>query len=250
MSKKRRKLKVKRVETWEDSFYKKILCKNYDKKDIKRQFYLLAFDHPFDFAIPRLKLLIEIDGDKWHKTKKAQKRDVEIDAVAKNAGWKLQRYHDEDLQKMGVIKNRQQRIGWDQYWINICFDVAKRSTCLRRQLGAVIVKENVIVATGFNGAPTGLPHCTEIGCLRDKLNITSGTRLETCRGVHAEINSLLQAGKAARGGTLYVTCWPCIMCAKAIINSGIMQVVISGKYSNEDGINLLKSGNIKVVFIK
>ncbi len=113
--------------------------------------------------------------------------------------------------------------------------VASRSTCLRRQVGAVIVKEKKILATGYNGAPSGLAHCLDVGCLRDKLKIPSGQRHELCRGLHAEQNAIIQAayhGVSIKGATLYCTNLPCIICTKMIINAGIKRVVYEKGYAD------------------
>ncbi|MFQ6051016.1 MAG: cytidine/deoxycytidylate deaminase family protein [Candidatus Hydrothermarchaeota archaeon] len=138
----------------------------------------------------------------------------------------------------------------DEYFMKIAEVVAQRSTCLRRNFGTVIVKDKHIISTGYNGAPRGMPHCLDIGCLRDELEIESGTRHETCRGVHAEQNAIIQCafhGKSSKDATLYVTGYPCKICAKMIINAGIKRVVISGEYSDLEGIELLKEAGIEVV---
>jgi len=141
-----------------------------------------------------------------------------------------------------------QRIPWDEYWMKIVNDVATRSTCLRRQIGALVVKNNVIVSTGYNGAPKGFPHCLDVDCRRDKLNIASGERHEECVGVHAEQNALLQAGRDAEGATLYVNAYPCKICAKLIINAGIIKVVITGDYSDKEGLEYLTIAGIEITF--
>ena len=133
--------------------------------------------------------------------------------------------------------------------MKIVNDVATRSTCLRRQIGALVVKNNVIVSTGYNGAPKGFPHCLDVGCRRDKLNIASGERHEECVGVHAEQNALLQAGRAAESATLYVNAYPCKICAKLIINAGIIKVVITGDYSDKEGLEYLKIAGIEIAFL-
>ncbi|RLG34490.1 cytidine deaminase [Methanosarcinales archaeon] len=142
------------------------------------------------------------------------------------------------------------RIGWDDYWMKITSDISLRSTCVRRKIGAVIVKDTIIISTGYNGAPRGFPHCIERGCIRDELGIQSGTRHEICFGVHAEQNALLQAGRDAAGGTLYVNAYPCKICAKMILNASIKEVVISGTYSDREGIELLREGGVKVKFLE
>lgn len=133
--------------------------------------------------------------------------------------------------------------------MKIVNDVATRSTCLRRQIGALVVKNNVIVSTGYNGAPKGFPHCLDVGCRRDKLNIASGERHEECVGVHAEQNALLQAGRDAESATLYVNAYPCKICAKLIINAGIIKVVITGDYSDKEGLEYLRTAGIEITFL-
>jgi dCMP deaminase len=150
---------------------------------------------------------------------------------------------------MNQNEAKSNRIPWDIYWMNIVNDVAMRSTCLRRQIGALVVKNDVIVSTGYNGAPKGFPHCLDVECRRDKLNIASGERHEECVGVHAEQNALLQAGRDAEGATLYVNAFPCKICAKLIINAGITRVVISGEYSDREGLDYLKQAEIPLSFL-
>jgi dCMP deaminase len=138
------------------------------------------------------------------------------------------------------------RVSRDEYYLRIAVDVAKRSTCLRRQIGAVVVNGDVIVSTGYNGNPRSMPHCEEIGCIRDELKIPSGERMEICTGVHAEMNALLFAGKEARGGVLYTTIVPCNTCAKMIINAGIRRVVYAEGYPDKMGLVLLEEAGIPV----
>ncbi|MEM4347407.1 MAG: cytidine/deoxycytidylate deaminase family protein [Candidatus Altiarchaeota archaeon] len=140
---------------------------------------------------------------------------------------------------------------WDEYFSKIANDVAARSTCIRHKYGAVIVNEkHEIIATGYNGVIRGAPHCEDIGCIKDKLKIPSGKGHEICPAVHAEQNALLQAGKAALGATLYVNAFPCKICARLIVNSGIKRVVISGDYTDEEGLEILKGAGIEVVELK
>ena len=146
-------------------------------------------------------------------------------------------------------KEEPERIPWDEYWMKIVNDVAERSTCVRRQIGALVVKNNVIISTGYNGAPRGFPHCFEVGCRRDKLNIASGERHEECVGVHAEQNALLQAGRDAGGATLYVNAFPCKICAKLIINAGIKRVAMSGEYSDKEGLEYLRMADVELVYL-
>ena len=120
------------------------------------------------------------------------------------------------------------RPSWDSYFMQLAQVVAGRSTCLRRQVGAVMVKDRQILSTGYNGSPSGLLHCDEIGCLRQSLSVPSGERMEICRAVHAEQNALIQAAKhgvAIDGADLYCTHQPCVQCTKMMINVGIRRVV-------------------------
>ncbi len=125
------------------------------------------------------------------------------------------------------------RPSWDTYFLNITRQVATRSTCLRRHVGAILVRDRRILATGYNGAPRGLSHCTEAGCLREQRNVPSGERHELCRGLHAEMNVFLQAasfGVTTEDSTLYATVYPCSLCAKMAINAGVVRVVTAGDY--------------------
>ena len=120
------------------------------------------------------------------------------------------------------------RKSWDEYFMEIAEIVKTRSTCLRRQVGAVIVKDNRIITTGYNGAPSGLRHCTDIGgCERERLHIPSGQRHELCRALHAEQNAIIQAAKvgvSTEGATIYITLQPCVICAKMLVNAGITRI--------------------------
>lgn len=127
--------------------------------------------------------------------------------------------------------------------------VASRSTCLRRHVGAVIVKDKKILATGYNGAPSGLPHCLDVGCQRDKFGIPSGERHELCRGLHAEQNAIVQAayhGVSIRGATLYCTNLPCIICTKMIINAGIKRVIYEQGYADPLGRQMWEESKVVV----
>ncbi len=143
------------------------------------------------------------------------------------------------------------RASWDEYFMKIAEIVKTRSTCLRRQVGAVIVKENCIITTGYNGAPTGLAHCTDMGyCERDRLGIPSGQRHELCRALHAEQNAIIQAAKlgiSTEGATIYITLQPCVICAKMIINAGIKRIVHKGTYPDELAQRILEEAGIEVM---
>ncbi len=141
------------------------------------------------------------------------------------------------------------RPGWDEYFMRIAELVSTRSTCLRRQVGAVLVKDKRILATGYNGAPSGITHCEVTGCLREKLKVPSGERHELCRGLHAEQNVIIQAayyGIPINGSVLYVTCHPCSICAKMIINAGIKEVVIKEGYPDGMAKDFFKEAGVKV----
>lgn len=128
--------------------------------------------------------------------------------------------------------------------------VATRSTCLRRKVGAVLVKDKRVIATGYNGAPTGVRHCEETGCLREQLGIESGERHELCRGLHAEQNVIISAayyGVTTEGTTLYSTHLPCIICSKMLINAGVERVFFSDGYPDPLADQMLAEANIEVV---
>ncbi|MFA4983727.1 MAG: cytidine/deoxycytidylate deaminase family protein [Candidatus Omnitrophota bacterium] len=150
-------------------------------------------------------------------------------------------------------KSKHKRPSWDEYFLEVAGLVAKRATCLRRQVGAVLVKDKKILSTGYNGAPSGLDHCFDIGCIRQKLKVPSGERHELCRGLHAEQNVILQAalyGTSTRGSILYITNQPCAICAKMLINAGIKEVIIADGYPDKLAQDFLKQAGIKVKRIK
>jgi dCMP deaminase len=141
------------------------------------------------------------------------------------------------------------RPGWDDYFMEITRVVATRSTCSRRQVGAVLVRDKHILSSGYNGAPRGLDHCLEIGCLREQMGIPPGQRQELCRGLHAEQNAIIQAayqGVETRGAIIYVTHQPCVTCAKMIINAGIVRVVYAGSYPDEMSLALLGQARVEL----
>jgi len=141
------------------------------------------------------------------------------------------------------------RLGIDEYFMEMAFLVAKRSTCLRRRVGAVIVRDKHVISTGYNGSPKGTRHCEELGCIRQQLNIPSGTRHELCRAVHAEQNAITQAayfGISVKDSTIYSTTYPCSMCAKILINAGVREVVYSEGYEDEMSKKLFEETDVKV----
>jgi dCMP deaminase len=146
-----------------------------------------------------------------------------------------------------------ERPSWDEYFMSIAKLTRERSTCLRRQVGAVIVNEKQIVATGYNGAPKGVPHCEEKGgCLRQQMNIPSGERHELCRALHAEQNAIIQAatsGLSIEGSTIYITHQPCVICAKMIINAGIRKIIVEEGYPDDLAVEMLGEAGLKIVTI-
>jgi len=141
------------------------------------------------------------------------------------------------------------RPAWDDYFMEIAHLVKKRSTCRRRQVGAVAVREKRILATGYNGAPSGLPHCLDIGCLRESEGVPSGQRHELCRGLHAEQNVIIQAarhGVSIAGADLYCTDQPCAICAKMLINAGIRRIVYGDGYPDELSLSLLEQAGVRL----
>lgn len=141
------------------------------------------------------------------------------------------------------------RPSWDEYFMEITSLVAKRSTCRRRQVGAILVKEKRILATGYNGAPPGLTHCLDMQCLREQEEVPSGERHELCRGLHAEQNIIIQAafhGVSIKGSVLYCTNMPCSICMKMIISAGIKRIVYADGYPDYLGEKMLKETEIQV----
>ncbi len=143
---------------------------------------------------------------------------------------------------------------WDEYFMDFAMLTAKRSTCLRRQVGAVIVQDKHIIATGYNGAPRGIAHCGERegGCLRKELGVPSGEKHELCRALHAEQNAIIQAatlGQSVEGGTIYITHQPCAICAKMIINAGIQRIVVREGYPDELAVEILREAGLRIVML-
>jgi dCMP deaminase len=148
----------------------------------------------------------------------------------------------------------QPRPSWDEYFMSLAELVAKRSTCLRRQVGAALVNDKHILTTGYNGAPRGIQNCLELGiCLRQEMKVPSSERHELCRGSHAEQNAITQAsyhGVQIRGATLYCTHMPCIICTKMIINAGIKRIVFKNFYPDDLAVQMLNESKIELVVFK
>jgi len=146
-----------------------------------------------------------------------------------------------------------ERPDWNSYFMEITKLVSTRATCLRRKVGAIIVKDRHILATGYNGPPKGVPHCSELGgCMRDKLNVPSGERMEISRAVHAEQNAIIQAARLGiniEGGDMYVTNQPCFICAKMIINAGIKRIFVMEPYPDKFAEEILNQAKVELIFL-
>lgn len=128
------------------------------------------------------------------------------------------------------------RPSWDQYFMRMAFLAASRTNCTRRKVGAVIVKDKNVLATGYNGPPSNSAHCDSAGCLRNIMDVPSGERHELCRGLHAEQNAIIQAavhGVSIKDSVIYVTTHPCVVCAKMLINAHINEVIYADGYPDE-----------------
>jgi len=141
------------------------------------------------------------------------------------------------------------RPSWDEYFMTLATQVSSRTTCTRRAVGAVIVKDRRILATGYNGVPTGIRHCEEVGCLRQQLNVPSGQKHELCRGLHAEQNAIIQAARYGidiSDASIYITTQPCVVCAKMLINAGIKEIVYANPYPDELALSMLEESGISL----
>jgi dCMP deaminase len=151
------------------------------------------------------------------------------------------------------MPEKHKRPDWTEYFMDITRLVARRSTCIRRQVGAIVVKDKRILATGYNGVPTGLAHCEDTGCIREQNNIPSGQRHELCRGLHAEQNTIIQAayhGISISGATLYCTTLPCSICLKMLINAGITAIIYEQGYPDELTQSLLNETDLTLTKVK
>ncbi|MBM4399378.1 MAG: cytidine/deoxycytidylate deaminase family protein [Candidatus Cloacimonetes bacterium] len=139
---------------------------------------------------------------------------------------------------------------WQKYFMEMAFLASLRSTCLRRKVGAVLVRDNQILSTGYNGSPKNISHCSETGCLREKLNVPAGEKHELCRGVHAEQNAIIQCainGSSTRNAVLYCTNQPCSICAKLIINAEIKTVYIEDTYPDKLAENMFEEAGVELI---
>ncbi len=145
------------------------------------------------------------------------------------------------------------RPDWEDYFMEIARVVSTRSSCLRRQVGAVLVKNRQILATGYNGVPRGLLHCSQRGCLRDALGIPSGEHHELCRGLHAEQNAIIQAayhGVAINGAEIYCTHQPCVLCAKMLVNAEVVAVYFRGAYPDALAVEVFEEAGTQLVHVR
>lgn len=147
------------------------------------------------------------------------------------------------------IEQKKNRPSYDEYFMEMAEIVSKRSTCLRRNVGAILVKDKHILSTGYNGAPKGMSHCSEIGCLRLEQNIPSGERHELCRGLHAEQNAIIQAavfGISIKDSVLYCTNTPCVVCVKMLINAGVQEIIYAGEYPDALAKKMIDESSLKI----
>ncbi len=147
----------------------------------------------------------------------------------------------------------QERPSWDEYFMKIARDVSERATCIRRKVGAVIVKDKRILSTGYNGAPAGVTHCTNENCLRTLNNIPSGERHELCRGLHAEQNAIIQAalhGVSINNASIYITNQPCSICTKMLINSGIKKFIYKDPYNDKLAMEMIEEADITTLIME
>jgi dCMP deaminase len=158
-----------------------------------------------------------------------------------------------EKENLNLIVADDARPSWEDYFMDIATLVAKRSTCLRRAVGAIIVKDKRILSTGYNGAPTGVRHCVEVGCLREKMGVESGKMHELCRGIHAEQNAIIQAayhGVSLKGASVFCTNLPCSICAKMIINAGINKIYFRSGYADEISKDMLQEAHVELIHLE
>ena len=211
-----------------------------------RRFILIAVDAPVEVRFQRAQARNREENaatlEEFIQIENREKSDnphfQNIDACIKLADFRLENNQTENaliatIEEIISTAKHKIRPSWDEYFLKMAYLVAERSTCLRHHVGAIIVKEKQVLATGYNGAARNTRDCLELGCLRDELKIPSGERHEVCRGIHAEQNAIIQAarhGVNINGGTIYCTHSPCIICAKMIVNAGIQRIVVYGDY--------------------
>jgi dCMP deaminase len=144
------------------------------------------------------------------------------------------------------------RVPWPTYFMRITHLVAERSTCLRRKVGAIAVRDKRMIATGYNGTPTNVAHCAEVGCIRERLQIPSGQRHELCRGLHAEQNVIIQCalhGLSLAGAEIYCTTEPCLICTKMLINCQVKAIYFAEPYPDDLANDMLKEAGVEHAYL-
>jgi len=188
--------------------------------------------------------------DQWQVNENALDSSGWCNAIKEIKTCRSCQYCEDRFKEKKKMKRLEDRPKLDDYFLQITEVVAKRSTCIRHDVGSVIVKDKHIISTGYNGAPKGTKHCYELGCIRDIEAIPSGTMHEKCRAVHSEQNAIIQAGLhgiSTEGGTIYCTHQPCIICAKMIINAGIVKIVYKKSYPDTHSLEILKEAGVEVI---
>jgi len=228
----------------------------------EKDFFLIAVDAPQEKRFERLVIRGRSSDPKtWQEFLPMDERDrgkeelnlgQQVDKCMAQADFKI--YNSESLTELNriteeILKKIIKRPTWDEYFMKMASLVAERSTCLRHNIGAVIVKGKRVMTTGYNGAASGQKDCIELGCLRNELGIPSGTRHEICRAIHAEQNAIIQAGLHGTNisdATLYSTHTPCMICAKMIVNSGIKEIISYQDYADEEARKFLETSGVKL----
>jgi len=228
----------------------------------EKDFFLIAVDSQPEKRFERLIIRgRNSDPKTWQEFLLMDERDrgkqelnsgQQVDKCIEQADFRI--YNNESLEVLNrttdeILKKIIKRPTWDEYFMKMASLVAERSTCLRHNVGAVIVKGKRVMTTGYNGAASGQKDCIELGCLRDELGIPSGTRHEICRAIHAEQNAIIQAGLHGTNisdATLYCTHTPCMICAKMIVNSGIKEIISYQDYADEEARKFLETSGVKL----
>ncbi|MCK4650362.1 AAA family ATPase [Candidatus Pacearchaeota archaeon] len=210
----------------------------------------ISFD---EFVVQEQKEMISSDPNKQNLSKCIEmadhcfKNDWTVAELHKKVEKVLETKSFGTIEDSGQKKSEHVRPSWDEYFMKMASLVAERSACIRHNIGAVVVKGKRVLTTGYNSAAKGMPHCTDVGCLRDELGISSGERHEICRAIHAEQNAIIQAGVHGvniDGGVMYCTHTPCMICAKMIVNAGIKEVISYHNYADSAARNFLREAGI------
>lgn len=231
-----------------------------------KDFILLGVDAPIELRYERAKNRGRIEPLKTlEEFKKSEELEnntepnkQQLTVVFKSADRLV--YNDDTIEELKesleyvLTHEKKKRPDWDTYFMQLCDLIKKRGQCLRREVGAVLVRNNQIISTGYNGTPKGHPHCDALGgCLRDKLKVPSGQRFEISRAVHAEENAIAQAaenGISTKGATLYCTTYPCVMCMRIITNAGIKKIIYKEYYADEITASIAKRSGVELAQYK